>query len=203
MKENNINAFQKLVDDDGKLYQRYLNKKVNASKEGLSCMLSFEEYCKLVYEANIVSSQLGFTGEMYVLARYNDQGDYSYDNCRFITQKENISERRLTNEGRTKLIANAMHMNEVISTLYSKEEMSNKIKNGMKNSEYFAKRKRRSEERLAELDRQKDKRYCKEHNSQYGTFWITNGETNMKWSLSKGELPSGFYKGRVCKSKIS
>lgn len=36
-----------------------------------------------------------------------------------------------------------------------------------------------------------------EHNSQYGTFWITDGISNMKWHPSKGTMPPGFRKGRV------
>lgn len=35
-------------------------------------------------------------------------------------------------------------------------------------------------------------------NSQYGSYWITNGITNTKWRDSKGPLPEGFKKGRVC-----
>ncbi len=35
------------------------------------------------------------------------------------------------------------------------------------------------------------------NNSQYGTFWITNGYTNMKWSDSRGELPNGYHRGRT------
>ena len=35
------------------------------------------------------------------------------------------------------------------------------------------------------------------NNSQYGTFWITNGCTNMKWSSSRGDIPTGYRRGRV------
>ena len=81
------------LDDDGKLIQRWRNKCVNAKKEGIECKLTFDEYCTLVKEAGLVSSQLGFTGEKYVLGRYNDEGDYTLENCRFITQKENSDEK--------------------------------------------------------------------------------------------------------------
>lgn len=81
------------VDDDNKIQQRYCNKRVNAKKEGIGFELSFEEYCILVKEAGLKSSQLGFTGDKYVLARYNDTGPYKYGNCRFITQKENHAEK--------------------------------------------------------------------------------------------------------------
>lgn len=81
------------LDDDGKLIQRWRDKCVNALQEGLKCELTFEEYCVLVDKAGLVSSQLGFTGEKYVLARYNDRGNYTFDNCRFITQSENSQEK--------------------------------------------------------------------------------------------------------------
>ena len=81
------------VNDDGKLYRRWTNKRVNAKKENIKCLLFYEDYCKLVHEAGLVSSQLGFNGEGYVLARYNDTGCYEYGNCRFIKQKENSDEK--------------------------------------------------------------------------------------------------------------
>ena len=86
-------TLERIVDDDGKLKQRYKNKCINAKKEGLICELAFEEYCMLVYEAGLKSSDLGFTGNNYVLARYKDNGNYTFQNCRFITQKENCQEK--------------------------------------------------------------------------------------------------------------
>jgi len=38
-----------------------------------------------------------------------------------------------------------------------------------------------------------------EKNSNYGTYWLTNGIVSIKWSDSKGDFPSGFSKGRVIK----
>ena len=81
------------VDDDGKLKQRYVNKRVNSKSEGIEFHLTFYEYCKLVADAGLVSSDLGFTGKGYVLARFNDEGGYEFSNCRFITQLENARER--------------------------------------------------------------------------------------------------------------
>ena len=41
-----------------------------------------------------------------------------------------------------------------------------------------------------------------EKNSQYGTIWITNGIENKK--LRKDSIiPSGWYRGRIVKSKLS
>ena len=82
------------IDDDGKLYKHYDNKKYSAKKNGLGCKLSFYEYCLLVKEAGLKSSDLGYAGHDYVLARYNDEGDYEYGKCRFITRRENLLERK-------------------------------------------------------------------------------------------------------------
>ena len=82
------------INDDGKLEQRFWNKQVNAKKEGLRCLLTYEEFCDLVRNAGLVSSQLGFGGDNYVLARINDDGDYTYDNCRFISQRWNENEKQ-------------------------------------------------------------------------------------------------------------
>ena len=80
------------IDDDGKLYRRYSNKRYNAKAEGIGFELTFAQYCDLMREAGLKSSDLGYTGKKYVLARYGDVGPYSKTNCRFITQKENMDE---------------------------------------------------------------------------------------------------------------
>lgn len=107
------------VDDDNKMRMRYCNKRVNAGAEGIGFELSFEEYCKLAKEAGLVSSQLGFTGEGYVLARIGDKGPYKYGNCRFITQLENARERVVTDRCRESSRMNAIQLN---SRRYSKKD---------------------------------------------------------------------------------
>lgn len=82
------------LDDDGKLYTKYLRKKNNCKKEDLICFLTFDDFCQLLIDAGIKSSDLGFTGNYYVLARYNDTGNYELGNCRFITHKENMAEQK-------------------------------------------------------------------------------------------------------------
>lgn len=84
--------YRDLVDDDGKVYRRWTNKRVNAKKYGVECKLILEEYCKLIHDAGLHSSDLGYKGNRYDLARYNDQGPYEVGNCRFITHKENMDE---------------------------------------------------------------------------------------------------------------
>ena len=62
------NNNNKDLDDNGKLHQKYVNKRVNAGKEGISFELSFDEYCQLVRDAGLKSSDLGFTGEQPVMS---------------------------------------------------------------------------------------------------------------------------------------
>lgn len=100
------------IDNDGKLRRRFSNKRVNAKKEGIEFELTFKEYCQLVEEAGLISSQLGFKGENYVLARCNDEGPYKVGNCRFITQKENIAEQKRTEKQREVSKRNVRIMNE-------------------------------------------------------------------------------------------
>ena len=98
------------LDDDGKLLQRWRNKCVNAKADGLKCNLTFDEYCKLVKDAGLKSSQLGFSGDGFVLARYNDIGNYEVGNCRFITQQENSDEKneRLFHQPKRKFVFEAL-----------------------------------------------------------------------------------------------
>lgn len=88
-----MSELEQSLNDDGKLRQRYSNKRVNAQKENIPFNLTYEQYMELVNDAGLKSSQLGFTGEGYVLGRNGDVGGYEPGNCRFITQKENADER--------------------------------------------------------------------------------------------------------------
>ena len=40
-----------------------------------------------------------------------------------------------------------------------------------------------------------------EKHSQYGSYWITNGEINIKKKKNDNEIPKGFYKGRTNKKR--
>lgn len=183
------------VDDDGKVRSKYINKKVNAKAEGLICELTLEQFCNLMKQANIKSSQLGFTGDNYVLARYNDLGNYTYGNCRFIKQSENAKERKTSEKSRK---ASSKNIKEVNYKLKQNPELRNRIIEKRKAHPYNIKRHQKALEKQAIIDANKDMRYCKEHNSQYGTYWITNGINNMKWKDSKGPIPDTYYKGRIC-----
>lgn len=195
------------LDDDGKLKQRWRNKCVNAKQEGLKCLLTFDEYCQLVKKANLKSSQLGFKGQKYVLARYNDEGDYTFDNCRFITQLENFQERHdLSPEGRESLRLVAARMDEYnrihTTTPEQRAERSRRISEGIRNSESYRRRIAESARKEAERRASMDPTKMGDKNPQYGKFWITDGKENKLWHDRFGPIPENYYRGRVC-SKLS
>lgn len=53
-----------------------------------------------------------------------------------------------------------------------------------------------TEETKLKIHNSKVGKYCGEKNSQFGTYWITNGYTNAKWADSRGNIPDGYWKGR-------
>lgn len=162
-----------MVDDDGKLKRKWINKRVNAEKENIQFNLSFDEFVFLVEQANLKSSDLGFTGKNYVLARHNDTGAYAVGNCRFITHMENMRE-----QAAYQLIqANKKPKREVLIP------MEERIRIG--------------QEKKQKRDEAAHPSYAKARNSQFGTYWITDGTVNKKWKDDKGEIPNGFCKGRV------
>lgn len=162
-----------MVDDDGKLQRRYRNKRNNAKRENIDFTLTFEEYSSLVEAAGLKSSDLGFSGKNYVLARFNDSGSYRVGNCRFITHMENMKEQK------------AYQLRQI-----NKKPVAD-VQIPMKERQRIGNEKKKLKESLHHPS------YAKERNSQFGSYWITNGTDNKKWKDDKGEIPSGFYKGRV------
>lgn len=186
------------LNDDGKLKQKYVNKKTNAIKENLICELSFYEYCLLIKKAGLKSSDIGFSGNNYVLARYNDSGNYTYGNCRFITNKENIAERKTSEKQIEASKKNIKVAQQKYNNMTKEEKIlhSQKIKDGIKNSAKVKKIREKQNQIKEEKESKKDKRYCGEHNSHFGTMWITNGVIN-KIIKKEETIPDGWNKGRV------
>lgn len=178
--------YSKLVNNDNKLYSRWLNKRNNAQKEGIKCLLTYEEYAYLVYEAGLKSSQLGFSGENYVLARYNDSGDYFLGNCRFISQLENAHEKKFqgyTKEAREKGLKK---LKELFQDEKFREEQSIRIIIGQHKhdmnfnlDQYLLDREEKKKYRYTPKENG-DPRYMGVHNSSFGYYWITNGITSKK-----------------------
>lgn len=191
------------LDDDDKLRHKWLQKKHNAHHvQHIEFNLSFEEYCQLMDEAGIVSSQLGIALDKYVLARNGDAGPYSIGNCRFTTQRENMIEKN-NNHGW------ATHENPY-KPLSKEEREARKVKLAERAEQKRLEDDRKAKDRekfiafretkLAELEAERVKKlnpsYTGIHNSHYGTFWITNGSENKVWKESYGPVPEGFRKGR-------
>lgn len=185
-----------MVDDDGKLKRKWINKRVNAQKEGIDFCLSFDEFRFLVQDAGLRSSDLGFTGKYYVLARYGDSGPYSFGNCRFITQAQNALEKKQTAKTRAASSKNAKIASEAAKA-FGKPELSKRVRNGMSESEILRNRRTQQEQARAAKRAALNPSYTEERNSQYGSFWITDGSVNKKWSVSKGDIPEGFRRGRT------
>lgn len=181
------------IDNDGSLPGKFSRKKSNAKRKGIEFLLSYEQYVHLVESAGLVASDIGRKGG-YDLARYGDEGPYSIDNCRFITHGDNIRERKVSDKMRA-------HQTALLKGIYerraqlSPEERSAKAKAAAANRIRPAESLLREAARIASLHPS----YAGPRNSQFGTFWITDGTVNRKWNPSLGALPEGFYKGR-CKS---
>ena len=70
------------------------SKKDNAKKEGLMVSLTADEIQQKLDEAGIKVEQ--WNHKEYHLARYDDTGDYTAENCRFITAQENYAEKKVS-----------------------------------------------------------------------------------------------------------
>lgn len=74
-------------------YKRFNTHVNNADKRGLQSHLTFDAYMRKVQEAGITDpNQLGSYSGQFHLGRIGDVGDYSTNNCRFITSNQNHQE---------------------------------------------------------------------------------------------------------------
>lgn len=162
------------IDDDGRLNEKYRHKKSNAKRHGLVCLLSFQEYCQLVADAGIKSSDIG-RGK-YHLARYGDKGNYEIGNCRFITHQENMNERVMVSDNVSSGLLKyyKTHPGSFTGKVHSKKS---KLAIGVKN-------------KISQLGKR---------NSQFGTCWITRSGINKRINRSDVDLylAMGWRKGRV------
>jgi hypothetical protein len=183
--------YLKSFDDDELLTRKFLAKKYNARSRHIDFTLTFTQFCILLRQAKIKSSDLGRS--KYHLARKNDTGGYVYGNCSFKPYIENLLEKRISDRSRKASRRNVRKAHVAISKLTA-EDLSARIRNGQrtytKQRQELAKKTRESYESSA------NKNYLGRRNSQYGSFWITNGIDNKKWKQSKGNFPRGYQRGR-------
>jgi hypothetical protein len=92
---------------------KYHNLRASAPKRKSVLRLSFYQYMRLAKKAGIrVPSQIGKSSDKYQMSRKGDTGDYVWGNCRFLTMRENLEEKKANggvergaqkHRGRTKL----------------------------------------------------------------------------------------------------
>jgi hypothetical protein len=184
------------LNDDGKLKQRYYNKRSNAAKENIEFLLSPKQFMQLMVDAGITSSDCGVKG--YHLARNNDTGPYKIGNCSFVWYLVNLQEKRVSKRMQQASRRNGRRAADALRTLAKTRRgrhlITQRIKDGQRAyvSRIRARAKQRQRDRQAGLHPS----YAGVNNSQFGTYWITDGTTNMKWNDDKGRIPKKFFLGR-------
>lgn len=173
--------------------QKISNKRVNAEKEGIKFLLSDEEIIKLLNLAGITFDDWGFSSDKkYVLARYGDSGNYEFGNCRFITQKENAKEKKISEKSKK---ISSLNSKKGLEAINRPESLKKREESLLK---YNLRRKEEAIQRRIEKEKFLHKSYIGSKNSQFGTMWITNGEVNKKVNKND-EIPNGYRKGRILK----
>lgn len=159
-----------------KLDDKIKHKKFNASKGGIEFSLTRCDVELMLTEAGISVDDWSFMG--YHLARFNDSGDYARGNCRFVPYSVNYAEKKISDKARDAARSNIVKAHEWWVGKEHLDETKRKI--GAANA-------------VSQIG---------SGNSQYGSFWITDGVANKKWRHEMGDVPSGFSRGR-CQKRYS
>lgn len=162
-----------LLDDDGKLRQRIVNKRVNANAEGFAFEMSTLDILLELEAAGIKSSDWKLA--KYSLARYNDTGDYVKGNCRFITQQRNAWEKKSVSKS-----------DKLKGAIYPRRNIE----------QYQEYRKKKALENRKKYEDSCHESYLGSKNSQFGKIWITDGKKTRK-ILSSETIPQGWRRGRT------
>ena len=166
-----------VLDDDGKLAERFRMKVKSAKERGIESRITFADYCALLVEAGIKSSQIGPAG--YHLSRYEDRGPYKIGNCRFVPYLVNLREKKDVRPDPAKISAGLLkyYADHPGAFTDKKHTAETKAKIGAANS----------------IHQQGT------GNSQYGTCWIVKGSSERK--VKKSDLDqfvtAGWRKGRT------
>lgn len=143
----------------------------------------------LLNDAGITVEDWSISG--YHLARYGDQGDYEWGNCRFITVQQNMQERKISEKARINAQQSRMRMTESNRGKHRTQETKNKISiantGKRRDGPGYWTGKRRARETIRKI-----------RNSISGRVWIHNQlQTKMVKAV---ELPrylaSGWARGR-------
>ena len=91
-----MRALNELMTDEEKaVYQYAALKSRNAKTYGNVSHLDPFWVRYMLLRDGITIDQVGAASSAYQLARYGDKGDYTVENARFITTRENIQERKV------------------------------------------------------------------------------------------------------------
>jgi len=87
----------KLIHQGAKIGKYLVHKNKNTRRcwqtgGYIACFLEVDDVVQLLEDAGITIDDVGVGVGKYVLGRWNDLGDYTLDNCRFITKAENSQE---------------------------------------------------------------------------------------------------------------
>ena len=123
-----------------------------------------------------------------------------------------INANGLNNNGGNYIIAHKTHLERLKTDAEYKKRVGANITAGLLNSDkvkLVGLRKRgtvgtftgreHTEETKAIMRESHKGKHKGSSNSQFGTYWITNGSDSMKWSDKKGDIPDGYYRGRGAK----
>lgn len=168
----------------GKILRRSINKhgKENFTKEILFIFNSEQEMNEK--EKELVTEEFCKRKDTYNLCE-GGRGGFSYLNRTGL----NISE----NQRRSRTLLN--QITPPTRGIKLSEARKNHLSKHMKeNNPLGFKNKNHSEESKLKMSNSKKDKCNGKNNSQYGSFWITNGKENKK---SKDAIPEGWYRGRV------
>lgn len=84
------------VDDANLWRKKFITLRSSAHNHGTACHLTFKQYMRLAKRAGLESpDEIGNTRGKFQMSRIGDTGLYEWGNCRFLTQQENLSEKKI------------------------------------------------------------------------------------------------------------
>jgi hypothetical protein len=154
--------------------------RVDRNGNSVKMLLSYDEF-KFLWEPfrNDPRCFPPIHSQSLALCRFDDLGNYEIGNVRIDTFSNNSKE-MIFRQTSDPIKFQRLHDLALRSQL-SAVEASKSINSRKKRKEKFK-----------EIEHQKG---CK--NSQYGSYWLTDGTENLKWNDSKGNWPEFFHRGRV------
>lgn len=129
-------------------------------------------------------------------------GGYSFDYINttrknvYVRTQETLDKQRSILAKAQKVFQHKMETEPEYAKKYS-QIRSDAIKKYLKTHPNPFKGKKHTNEAKAKISATMKVRQAGTNNNQYGTYWITNGVTNAKWSDKRGAIPDGYHKGRT------